>query len=106
MSQYPPLTADDLAALNAYVREHGRTWKRDLSVEWTNATTSGPLHALRNSHGPMWLHSFQNPTVPYTCEHCGTRKTIARDLAEKTTGTRRFCSYSCAQAAGAIPEGL
>ena len=48
-------TLEQWAALKAYAREHGRTWKSRLLDDWTYARTSGPLQQLRNSFGPRWL---------------------------------------------------
>jgi len=50
-----PLLADEVAALKRYAAEHGRTWKASLRSDWMTAALTGPLHALRNSHGPSWL---------------------------------------------------
>ena len=52
---YRPLTADEVAALTRYAAEKGRTWKSSLRHDWMTAALTGPLHALRNSHGPSWL---------------------------------------------------
>jgi hypothetical protein len=59
---YRELTAEELIALQAYAAKHGRTWKARLAMEdWYYARLTGPLHALRNSHGPTWLHHFKLP---------------------------------------------
>lgn len=52
---YPPLMLDQTAALRAYARGHGRSWKTRLWREWMDATTEPLLHQLRNTHGPAWL---------------------------------------------------
>ena len=49
------LSQDTAAALVAYAREHGRTWKAKLGEDWLYARLTGPLQALRNSHGPAFL---------------------------------------------------
>ncbi len=53
------LRPDHVAALQDYAKEHGRTWKAKLRDDWMNARTTGPLHELRNSHGPSWLANFR-----------------------------------------------
>jgi hypothetical protein len=54
-ADYPPLMRDQVVALRAYAREHGRSWKTTLRQEWGNTTAEPLLHQLRNSHGPVWL---------------------------------------------------
>jgi hypothetical protein len=75
MAQYAPLTTDDVAAIQAFAKDHGHTWKTTLACTyWYNARVwSGPkgtpysteqgsiLHGLRNSHGPSWLDGFKLP---------------------------------------------
>lgn len=56
-----PLTPDELAAITAFAKEHGRTWKADLRDLWMRAAAPATLHRLRNTHGPSWLESFQIP---------------------------------------------
>lgn len=59
---YPELTATQLAALRDYANQHGRhSWKNYLSADWLNGRLPADLHALRNSHGPRWLATFQLP---------------------------------------------
>lgn len=54
-TDYPSLMLNQTVALRAYAREHGRSWKTKLWVEWMNATANPLLHRLRNAHGPAWL---------------------------------------------------
>lgn len=58
---YRELTTDEVRALQAYAQKHGRTWKQALRDEWYVASSIGPLHALRNTHGPSWLRAFRLP---------------------------------------------
>ena len=53
---YRPLTTEEQQALHDFAEAHGRYWKHDLHDAWMHATLTGPLHALRNSHGPRWLY--------------------------------------------------
>jgi hypothetical protein len=52
-------STEQIEALKAYAREHGRTWKSQLLADWERARTVGPLQALRNSHGPSWLVRYR-----------------------------------------------
>ena len=63
-----PLTTEQVVALKKYAAEHGRRWKRALSVDWMYARLTGPLHALRNTHGPSWLVDFRFDTS--RCDVC------------------------------------
>jgi hypothetical protein len=62
-----PLTADELAALDSYVAEHGRKWKSALELDWYNARAIGErgaiLHGMRNDWrlGSEWLRSYKHP---------------------------------------------
>lgn len=58
---FAPLTTDQLTALQDYASKHGRTWKASLREDWYHARLMGPVHALRNSHGPTWLAGFKLP---------------------------------------------
>ena len=49
------LSAEQHQALQAYAKQHGRTWRSRLSNEWMKASASPILHGLRNTHGPSWL---------------------------------------------------
>jgi hypothetical protein len=55
------LTQEEIAALEQYAAEHGRTWKAQLRDDWMNARTVGTIHALRNSpdFGPDGLRRFR-----------------------------------------------
>lgn len=62
--KYRNLTDEEIAALQAFAKEHGRRWKDELTdVYWYNARIwRGPdermgylLHGLRNEFGPTWL---------------------------------------------------
>ena len=59
-----PLMLAQLEALRTYARDHGRTWKTQLRVEWMNATAPPLLHHLRNTHGPVWLEGYVLPAAP------------------------------------------
>lgn len=63
MSDYPPLTADELAQLQAFAKQEGRKWKESLMYEyWYRGlpVRSFPLlYGLRNSHGPTWLDGLR-----------------------------------------------
>jgi hypothetical protein len=54
-----------LAALIAYARANGRTWKSKLSVDWSYARArvdgeiSAELQQVRNEFGPSWLRRFR-----------------------------------------------
>lgn len=73
LSRYQP-DADELAALQSYAKEFGRTWKRSLELDWYNARLSycrempnrgSILHGLRNhpGFGPRGLIAFKLPKV-------------------------------------------
>ncbi|WP_054006265.1 hypothetical protein [Cypionkella psychrotolerans] len=57
MTQYPPVTAEQLEALAHLAKQNGRNWKAWLSDLWTRAADP-TMHGLRNSHGPSWLSQF------------------------------------------------
>ena len=63
-ADYPPLTLAQVAALHAYARDRGRTWKTKLWTEWMNATAKPLLHHLRNTHGPAWLNKLSLASLP------------------------------------------
>lgn len=54
-------TPEQLAALEVYAAEHGRTWKAQLNDDWMNGRASGPLQQVRNQFGPSWLIRFRLP---------------------------------------------
>lgn len=51
--QRATFTPDQVEAIRAYAREHGRTWKRQLTDEWANGSPA--LRWLRNTLGPSGL---------------------------------------------------
>jgi hypothetical protein len=58
-------TAEQLTALRQYAAEKGRTWKRELSIDWMHARAqvrgqlSPELQQVRNQLGPTWLLKFR-----------------------------------------------
>jgi hypothetical protein len=54
-------TPEQLAAIVAYAKAHGRHWKRDLNDAWMRAAEPGLLQQMRNQFGPSWLVSFKLP---------------------------------------------
>lgn len=61
-----PVTPAMMAALQKYAREHGRTWKSKLLIEWERACSkiSNPddrslLQQVRNIVGPGRLHKIK-----------------------------------------------
>jgi hypothetical protein len=48
MKRLRPLTEKKHAAIKAYARENGRSWKSRLRDDWMNARSTGILQALRN----------------------------------------------------------
>lgn len=72
MSDYPVLTDEQRAALEAFAAAFGRKWRDELSmVYWYNARIwDGPvpgmgttLHYIRNHFGPTWLYDVYKPGV-------------------------------------------
>ena len=59
LSYHP--TPEQLAALVAYARENGRTWKSRLNHDWSTGQSTGALQQVRNSFGPSWLIRFRLP---------------------------------------------
>ncbi|MDX0267670.1 hypothetical protein GOC13_07485 [Sinorhizobium meliloti] len=55
------LTPEQLEAIRAYAKQHGRKWKDQLNNDWMYARTIGTLQQLRNTHGPSWLVDFKLP---------------------------------------------
>ncbi len=62
--RYTPLTLEQYNLIKEFRAKHGRTWKSAMREEWFKASLSGPLHALRNSHGPSWLVLFNFNKTP------------------------------------------
>lgn len=55
---------EQLEALRAFAKKHGRYWKRKLGLLWATgadvAESGGPyLRQLRNIYGPEWLAKFK-----------------------------------------------
>ena len=62
--QHTPPNDEQMQALFEWRDEHGdENWKRKLTLAWLRASAPATLHALRNSHGPSWLHSFTLPKI-------------------------------------------
>ena len=75
-------TAEQLAAVQAWAKEYGRTWKAALRAAWASGDYHGfqgapLLQQLRNAFGPSWLVSFRLPVdapapvatgTPIVCE--------------------------------------
>ncbi len=60
----PPLTEEEVNALQDYAARHGRSWKRILNNAWMGETShddGGILRRLRNTHGPTWLDRYRLP---------------------------------------------
>jgi hypothetical protein len=66
------LEPHEIAALQSYAAEHGRTWKRLLEIDWYNArcgrcadmpNRGAILHGMRNDPnlGPRWLATYRIP---------------------------------------------
>lgn len=61
-------TQEQLAALQRFADENGRTWKAELSSAWAsgkdeNLPDGAHLRAIRNQFGPQWLYSSANPVL-------------------------------------------
>jgi len=50
-------SAEQIAALQQYATKHGRTWKRELCLDWFHGRDSGLLRQIRNQFGPRWLET-------------------------------------------------
>ncbi|HCL65533.1 MAG TPA: hypothetical protein DIC56_11975 [Rhizobium sp.] len=60
----PPLTEEEVNALQDYAARHGRSWKRILNNAWMGEAPyddGGILRRLRNTHGPTWLDRYRLP---------------------------------------------
>jgi hypothetical protein len=55
----PELTEAQAQALQAYAKEHGRTWKSQLNQDWMTGKTEGELQQVRNIFGPRWLQGYK-----------------------------------------------
>ena len=61
MTDYCPLTAEQLEALAHFANQNGRSWKARLSDLWTRTAADPILHGLHHTHGPTWLRQFTLP---------------------------------------------
>ena len=60
----PPLTEEEVNALQDYAARHGRSWKRILTNVWMGEAPHDDgriLRRLRNTHGPTWLDRYRLP---------------------------------------------
>lgn len=57
-NQDKPISPEQQRALARYAKENGVRWKRQLMIDWSRASAPAVLHALRNTHGPLWLTHF------------------------------------------------
>lgn len=63
----PPLTEQEVQALQDYADWHGRSWKRILNHAWMGEAPHDDgqvLRKLRNTHGPIWLDRYHLPKRP------------------------------------------
>lgn len=63
----PPLTDQEVKALQDYAARHGRSWKRILNYAWMGEAPRDDGHILRklrNTHGPTWLDRYRLPKPP------------------------------------------
>jgi hypothetical protein len=74
------LTPEQLAAVAAFARLHGRRWKLHLRQQWEWARATPILHGLRNSHGPAWLATYRLNATP-------ARRVQALDDAQRWVDT-------------------
>jgi len=61
----PPLTEEEVNALQDYAARHGRSWKRILHNAWFGEAPYDDgriLRRLRNTPGPTWLDRYLLPT--------------------------------------------
>ena len=54
---------EQLAALVRYAKQHGRSWKADLSYDWQRGLVGHDLQQVRNLGGPTWLVKFKLPRI-------------------------------------------
>jgi hypothetical protein len=58
MTQYPDLTPEQSAALEAFAEANtrpGKNWRDTLCEGWMRAAYPGPLQQVRNRYGGLWL---------------------------------------------------
>lgn len=60
--EFPPLSFDQMYALDSFKQAHGDKWRERLRRSWMVGTYKGitademaHLQRLRNTHGPKWL---------------------------------------------------
>lgn len=61
---HPPLSPEEVKALQDYAARHGRPWKRILNHVWMGEAPYDDdpiLRRLRNTHGPTWLNRYRLP---------------------------------------------
>ncbi len=65
-----PLSAEELAAVQAFAKEYGREWKQYLMAAWLSYSykglhmggrDTGILRYIRNTRGHEWLDKFKLP---------------------------------------------
>lgn len=78
------LSPSELAALRAYARKHGRTWKAALRDDWMYATAPAELQGLRNRLGPGWLATYRLPAASTRSNGAAKRRsTTSRSKAAR-----------------------
>lgn len=78
------LSPSELAALRAYARKHGRTWKAALRDDWMYATAPADLMRLRNRLGPGWLATYRLPAASTRSNGAAKRRsTTSRSKAAR-----------------------
>ncbi len=50
---------EQLAALEAYAKKHGKDWRDKLNQSWYDGTDTPLLRQVRNQFGPCWLGAFK-----------------------------------------------
>jgi hypothetical protein len=68
MYKYPELTPEQIAALNRFAAEYGRTWKSKLREMWMNGRDAlredgGYLRQVRNQQPPSFLDNYKATPV-------------------------------------------
>jgi hypothetical protein len=66
MLRNPPLSAEQISALQGYAVENGRYWKSKLLTDWEKGRSQGPLQQVRNNIGPSGLLRLKLPAVAKT----------------------------------------
>lgn len=57
-------TAEQLEAIKAFAKKHGRSWKQELNDAWMDGSDAQEpnghlLRQVRNNLGPRWLIKFK-----------------------------------------------